>query len=99
MARRWPDAVRPYLKASLKLADKAAGSLEALKRADCPESAMDGIVRLVAHVCRFADQIERRALRGKTIPHGEQATLLPLLSLVRPLKYRIRATREISESI
>ena len=50
------------------IADVIAGGAEAH---GLPESALDGIARLIAHVRRFADQIERRMLRGKTIPHGE----------------------------
>ena len=67
-----PDAVRSYLKACLKLAGKAEGSLAALKGTDCPEAALEEIARLVAHARRFADQIKRRVLRGETIPHGEK---------------------------
>ena len=67
-----PDAVRAYLKACLTLAGKAEGSLEALKRAGCPKPALDEIGRLAAHVRRFADQIKRRVLRRKKIPHGEK---------------------------
>ena len=67
-----PDAVRACLKACLTLAGKAEGSLEALKRADCPGPVLDGIVRLAAHVRRFADQIECRVLRKEKIPHGEK---------------------------
>ena len=70
--RSRPDAVRAYPKACLTLAGKAEGSLEALKRAGCPEPALDEIGRLAAHVRRFADQIKRRGLRGKKIPHGEK---------------------------
>ena len=70
--RARPDAVRACLKACLTLAGKAEGSLEALKRADCPEPALDGIGRLAAHVRRFAGQIKRRVLRRKKIPHGEK---------------------------
>ena len=68
-----PGAVRSYLKACLKLAVKAEGSLAKLKRTDCPEADPEGIARLVAHARRFADQTERRVLRKKTIPHGEKA--------------------------
>ena len=70
--RSRPDAVRAYLKACLTLAGKAESSLEALKRADCPDPALDEIGRLAAHVRRFAGQIRRRVLRGKKIPHGEK---------------------------
>ena len=70
--RSRPDAVRSYLRACLKLAGKAEGSLEALKRAGCPEPVLDEIGQLAAHVRRFADQIKRRVLRGKKIPHGEK---------------------------
>ena len=70
--RSRPDAVRAYLKASLALAAKAEGSLEALKGAGCPEPVLDGIARLAAHVRRFAGQIKRRVLQGKKIPHGEK---------------------------
>ena len=70
--RSRPDAVRACLKACLKLAGKAAGLLEALKRAGCPEPVLDEIGRLAAHVRRFADQIKRRVLLGKKIPHGEK---------------------------
>ena len=72
LQRSRPGAVRSYLAASLKLAAKAEGSLAALKRAGCPESALGEIARLVAHVRRFADQIERRVLRGEKILHGEK---------------------------
>ena len=72
LQRSRPGAVRSYLAASLKLAAKAAGSLAALKRAGCPEAVLDEIGRLVAHVRRFADQIERRVLRGEKIPQGEK---------------------------
>ena len=65
--RSRPDAFRANLKAFLKLADKAAGSLEALKRMGCPEYALDEIDRIIVHVRRFADQIDRRVLRGKPI--------------------------------
>ena len=70
--RSRPDAVRAYLKACLTLAGKAESSLEALKRVDCPDPALDEIGRLAAHVRRFAGQIRRRVLRGKKIPHGEK---------------------------
>ena len=70
--RSRPDAVRACLKACLTLAGKAEGSLEALKRAGCPEPALDEIGRLAAHVRRFADQVERRVLRKEKIPHGEK---------------------------
>ena len=65
-------AVRSYLKACLKLAVKAEGSLAKLKRTDCPEADLKGIARLVVHARRFADQIKRRVLQKKTIPHGEK---------------------------
>ena len=67
-----PDAVRSYLKACLKLAGKAEGSLATLKGAECPEAALEEIARLIAHVRRFADQIKRRVLQKETIPHGEK---------------------------
>ena len=72
LQRSRPGAVRSYLAASLKLAAKAAGSLAALKRAGCSEAVLDEIGRLIAHVRRFADQIERRVLRGEKIPHEEK---------------------------
>ena len=53
--RARPDAVRACLKACLTLAGKATGSLEALKRAACPDLALVGTVRLVTHVRRFVD--------------------------------------------
>ena len=56
----------------MRLAGKAEGSLEALRRAGGPEPALDEIGRLAAHVRRFAGQIKRRVLRGKKIPHGEK---------------------------
>ena len=43
-----------------------------MKGAGCPEAALEGIARLIAHVRRFADQIERHVLREETIPHGEK---------------------------
>ncbi len=72
LQRSRPDAVRAYLKACLKLAGKAEGSLEALKGAGCPEPVLDGIARLAAHARRFAGQIKRRVLRKEKIPHGEK---------------------------
>ena len=72
LQRSRPGAVRSYLAASLKLAAKAEGSLAALKRAGCPEPVLDEIGRLVAHARRFADQIDRRVLRGEKIPHEEK---------------------------
>ena len=70
--RSWPDAVRACLKASLTLAGKAEGSLEALKGAGCPGPVPDGIARLAAHVRRFAGQIKHRVLQGRKIPLGEK---------------------------
>ena len=68
-----PEDVRAQLAASRKIADKAQASLATLRAGgDCPASALDEIDRLLCHARRFADQIERRVLRGETIPHGEK---------------------------
>ena len=74
LQRSRPGAVRSYPAASLKLAAKAEGSLAALKRAGCPESALGEIARLVAHVRRFADQIKRRVLRGRRFRTGRSCS-------------------------
>ena len=68
----WPDDVRAYLSASSKIADKVEASLATLRVGDCPEAALDQIARLLRHARRFADQIDRRVLRGDKIPHGEK---------------------------
>ena len=75
-SQKWqsrPDDVRAYLSASSKIADKAEASLATLRAGgDCPDAALDEIDRLLRHARRFADQIDRRVLRGDKIPHGEK---------------------------
>ncbi len=71
--RSRPDDVRAYLSASRRIADRAQASLATLRAGGtCPGSALDEIDRLLGHARRFADQIDRRVLRGDKIPHGEK---------------------------
>ena len=72
LQRSRPDEVRAYLKTALAIADKAADSLAALRETDCPQGGLAEIERLLGHARRFADQIERRALKGEKIPHEDK---------------------------
>ena len=74
-ARWWrsrPDQVRSYLETARQVADKAEATLEALRETDCPRAVLGGIERHLDHARRFADQVDRRVLKGETIPHEEK---------------------------
>ena len=61
--------------------------------------ARKGIARLIAHVRRFADQIERRVLRGKKIPHGEKVFSIFEEHIRRVAKGKAGTPRELGHEI
>ena len=74
-ARRWkarPEAVAECIGFCGSLADRAEASLAPLARAGADEGETAPIRHFLRHARRRIDRIDRRLLRGETIPHGEK---------------------------
>ncbi len=74
-AKAAPESVQAFLGASGQLIGQAQGSLEILSDMDRTESRvvrMNRIRQYLWYAVRLSDQVERRLLRGETIPQGEK---------------------------
>ena len=74
-ANRWkkrPKAVAAYIEFCGSLADRAEASLAELGTAGAGEVDASMILRFLEHARRQIDQIDRRLLKGETIPHAEK---------------------------
>ena len=79
---RVEQAVRHYLHRASDLEQKVRASLHTLRRiavTDVQRSTLDGVEYFHAMLLKHVDLIERRVLRGETIPHEEK-----LFSLFEP---------------
>ena len=70
-AKRSPARVKAYLSQCLKLAARAAGTVEALRAAG-DALAAETIEGFIVHARRQMDQVERRLLLDEAIPHEEK---------------------------
>ena len=74
-ASRWkkrPKEVAAYIEFCGRLADRAEASLAELGTAGAGEVDASMILRFLEHARRQIDQIDRRLLKGETIPHAEK---------------------------
>ena len=70
-----PDRVKEFLGGARHLAIQARGTLEALSgmgRMECRLVRMNRIRQYLWYADRLTDQVDRRLLRGETIPQGEK---------------------------
>ena len=71
-AQRHPEQVEAYLKRCRALVERAVETLDTLRSQGVSESTCESIRGFVAHARRQIDHVERRLLRGETIPHKEK---------------------------
>ena len=71
-AQRHPERVEAYVARCRALVERAETTLDALRDQGVGESGCRSIAGLVAHARRQIDHVERRLLRGETIPHEEK---------------------------
>ena len=71
-ATRHPERVEAYLERCRALVERAEATLDAFRERGVGEFTCRSIAGLVAHARRQIDQVERRLLRGETIPHAEK---------------------------
>ncbi len=71
-AQRHPARVEAYVARCRVLVERAEATLDALRDQGVGELSCRSITGLVAHARRQIDQVERRLLRGETIPHAEK---------------------------
>ena len=71
-AKRHPERVEAYLARCRALVERAEATLHALRDQGVGALGCHSITGLVAHARRQIDQVERRLLRGETIPHEEK---------------------------
>ena len=70
--QRHPARVEAYVARCRVLVERAEATLDALRDQGVGELSCRSITGLVAHARRQIDQVERRLLRGETIPHAEK---------------------------
>ena len=71
-AQRHPERVEAYVERCRTLVERAEATLDALRNQGVAEFTCRSIAGFVAHARRQIDQVERRLLRGETIPHEEK---------------------------
>ena len=71
-AQRHPERVEAYVERCRTLVEGAEETLDALRNQGVAEFTCRSIAGFVAHARRQIDQVERRLLRGETIPHEEK---------------------------
>ena len=71
-AQRHPERVEAYVERCRTLVERAEATLDALRNQGAAEFTCRSIAGFVAHARRQIDQVERRLLRGETIPHEEK---------------------------
>ena len=71
-AKRHPERVEAYLARCRGLVERAVDTLDTLRERGVDALTCGSIEGLVAHARRQIDQVERRLLRGETIPHEEK---------------------------
>ena len=71
-AKRHPERVEAYLAHCRALVERAVATLDALRNRGADTVTCHAIEGFVAHARRQMDQVERRLLRGETIPHEEK---------------------------
>ena len=71
-AKRHPERVEAYLVRCRGLVERAVDTLDALPGQGVDAVTCGSIEGYVAHARRQIDQVERRLLRGETIPHEEK---------------------------
>ena len=70
--RAQPDDVEGCLALCRRMVLRAEGTLPELEACGVNISTMDTIRTCMSHAVRQIDQVDRRLLRGETIPHGEK---------------------------
>ena len=71
-AKRHPERVEAYLERCRALVERPEETLDALRDKGVPEFTCRSIAGFVAHARRQIAHVERRLLRGETIPHAEK---------------------------
>lgn len=71
-AKRHPARVEGYLARCDALVERAAATLDTLRERGAGEPTCQSIAGWIAHARRQMDQVERRLVRGETIPHEEK---------------------------
>ena len=71
-AKRHPERVEAYLARCRGLVERAVDTLDALRNPGVDAVTCGSIEGYVAHALRQIDQVERRLVRGETIPHEEK---------------------------
>ena len=71
-AKRRPERVEAYLERCRALVARTAETLDELRDNGVEETTCQSIEGFIAHARRQIGQVERRLLRGETIPHAEK---------------------------
>ncbi len=71
-AKHHPERVSAYLERCRGLVERAEKTLDALRDKNVGESTRQVIEGFLAHARRQMDHVERRLVRGETIPHAEK---------------------------
>ena len=71
-AKAHPERVEEYLERCRGLVARVEGSMGALAAAGAPALTLSRIDHYLGHAKRQIDQVERRLLKGETIPHEEK---------------------------
>ena len=71
-AKRHPERVEAYLARCRGLVERAVDTLDAVRNQGVDAVTCGSIEGYVAHALRQIDQVERRLVRGETIPHEEK---------------------------
>ena len=71
-AKRRPERVEAYLERCRALVARIAETLDELRDNGVEETTCQSIEGFIAHARRQIGQVERRLLRGETIPHAEK---------------------------
>lgn len=66
------ERVKAYLRRCGELLGRVEGTLKALEAKGVAEAELAGIRGCMGHARRQMEQVERRLLKGETIPHGEK---------------------------
>ena len=72
LAAKHPKRVKKYLACCHRLVARAEESLEGMKEAGTDARIIQDCLDYIVHAKRQMDQVERRLLKGETIPHEEK---------------------------
>ena len=70
--RARPGDIEAYLACCRKLVSRVEITLPLLDRSGTPASVRAGLLEMITHAHRQIDQVDRRLLKGETVPHDEK---------------------------